>query len=628
MSAIFGQVQFDGAAIAADSFIASFAKLQSYGPDLSQHWIEGPIAAGRHLLRVAPSADHERPPTLIDGAVIVADAILDNRAELALALGLSSAQLAAASDTDLIRDSFLRWGESCVDHLIGDFAFAAIRPDRREVFLARDHIGARPLFWALRDRTFLFGSAIAGIVAFREWSWPIDERMVAEFLFSPITPVSKPFFRDVQAVPAGSSVSVHGGRVSTSRWWRPSASPSRDFKSKTDAAAACRTLLERAISDRTNTAGRIGAHFSGGIDSTGVAVIGARALRASGRSLVRGYAWSPSISEQYPADHPKDERGSIQQLADAEGVPIAFGVADGDNFLAFTQRPMEFDGDADLADEIPVLRAAGADGLRVMLSGWGGDEVFSAHGRGYLAALALKGRFARWKNFAHAYAPSLWRVLLPLLWRELVQPILPGPLYQLTSPYRHYIAQASFISNTLLQQNADLIEKRRASIKFGPDPNKNLLRHFTAGHITMRMESWAAWSAPSGFQYRYPLTDRRLIEFLFTLPPEHLFMNDQPRGLARAALTDCIPPTAGKEDIANERMRRDTRDAAWRMLAQQVVAGAFADDCPWLDMKAFRAQAMAPTDQSTPHDILLFAQISAAARIYHLYRRAVLNGWA
>lgn len=628
MSAILGRIELGGGLIDRAQFLACFQKLKPYGPDLSETWIDGANAVGRHLLRIAPAASYERLVGPIDGVVVVADAILDNREELAAELRLSPEQLANASDTELVRLCYLHWAEDCVHRLVGDFAFAAIHPHSQEIFLARDHIGSRPLFWALRDQSVIFATSIEAIVSFSEWRWTIDERIVAEYLLSPSV-VTKPFFLDIRAVPSGSSVALRGGRVVTKPWWRPSTRMAAPFKNSADAVAASRTLLERAVADRLNTDARIGAHFSGGIDSTGVAVIGSRALRARGRSLTRAYAWSPAISDQYPADHARDERRLIQNLANSEGIPVQFGVADCTNFMEFTRTPMELQGEADLADEIPVLRAARSDGLRVMISGWGGDEAFSAHGFGYLAHLALKGKLAKFKNFAHRHTRSLKRLefLLPLLWRQVIHPLLPNPLYQLTNPYRSHVRHGSFISDRLLQQHADLFEKRKASIKFGPNPSENLKTHICAGHITMRMESWAAWSAPHGFQYRYPLTDKRLLEFLFTLPPDQLFLNARPRGLARAVLADCIPPSASKSDIANERLRRDTRHAAWCALAGEVAGGFYDDDCPWLDTKAFREHATRPRSQGEAKNILLFAELFAAARIWALYRRAIRNGW-
>lgn len=631
MSGIFGRVELGGRPIDSASFLEAFDKLKSYGPDASETRIEGPLAVGQQLLRI--SAASPAGPQVIDadGVIVVADVILDNRDELSGALGLSPARLAAATDPELVHMSYLRWGEDCVDRLIGDFAFAVIRRQSREIFLARDHIGARPLYWARRGDTLIFGTAIEAIVSLKEWTWRIDERIVAEHLMCPLTPVSKPLFAEIDAVPAGGVVTIRDGRAASRRWWRPSTKPVRRFKSDDEAVAACRALLERVVRDRINTEGAVGGHFSGGLDSTGVAVIAARALRESGRSMTRGYSWSPPVSEVYPADHARDERGLIQGCADKEGIPIRFGVADGVNIIDFTRCAMEFEGVADLADEVPVVRAAHEDGLRVMLSGWGGDEAFSAHGYGYLANLALTLKLGRAKRFSGVYRRLLLRrplALFRLAWHQVLYPLLPGPLYRRLSPFRSYIRHQSYISGDLRRRHAGLASVRTpAFIKFGPNPNKNLMKHVTAGHITMRMESWAAWSGRFGFQYRYPLTDRRLIEFLFTLPPDQLFLKDRPRGLASAVLADYIPIPPTKDDIANERMRSAAREAFLRAMASEAANDGFTDDCPWLDKAAFLSGASSPVDQAEPNSVLAFAELMAAGRIWALYRRAARNGW-
>jgi asparagine synthase (glutamine-hydrolysing) len=621
-------VEFDGRPVDSAVFLKRFDTLAAYGPDLSEQWIDGPTALGRQLLRLSPASFHEKLDGPIDDLVVVADAVLDNRSELAAALDISSPTLAAISDTEIIRRAFRRWGPACVDRLIGDFAFAAVRPNAREVFLATDHIGARPLYWALRGQTLVFSTALKAIVDFTEWSWPIDERVIAEHLFYPLYPASKPFFSHIQTTPAGGSVFVKEGRATVETWWRPSTKATIKRRPD-DAIAECRTHLERAIADRVAVSGHVGAHLSGGVDSTGVSVIAARQLNAQNRSLRRGYTWSPPVSQDYPIGNWRDERDRINRLASGENIELRFGEADGSNMFAFLERPFELEGEADLADEIPVLRAAREDGLRVMLSGWGGDEAFSAHGRGYLASLVLSGQFKQAKRFAHTFARSLKRadVLLSLAWREVIYLMLPSMLSAQLSPYRNYFPHRSFISSALEKRHADLRHTRGAPIKFGIDPIANLKTHMTSGHVTMRMASWAAWSAPYGFQYRYPLTDKRLLEFLFTLQPEHLYMNDQPRGLARRVLADCIPESASKDDVANERFRRDARGATWSALATQVASGNFSDDCPWLDGEAFRRHALNPVDQSKPGNSMAFGELFFAARVWSFYRRAVGSGW-
>lgn len=624
MSAIFGRVELNGASIDRGAFLRAFAMTSPLGADLADYCIEGPAAVGHRLLRISAPLPNS-PLQCTDGVMLVADAVLDNREDLRHLLGASALDLTELSDSELIAQAFRRWGPNCVDKLIGDFAFAVIKPERREVFLTRDHIGARPLFWALRDRTFLFGTSICAIVSDETWRWPIDERVVAEYLLNPSFPVSKPFFQHVARLAPGSCLTLQNGQVRLKSWWKPSIRARR----ADDPIAKTKMLLEQAVRDRVASQGEVGSHFSGGLDSTSVAVLASRTLREQGRELAGAYAWSPDISDTYPPAQAKDERLRLRSLAQLEDVPVSYGAAGSINFLNFLERPIEFEGEADLADEIPVLEAARADHLRILLSGWGGDEAFSAHGHGFAGHLLLRGKLAALSAFVRAPPTSVARpkFLLGLVWRELLSPMLPDALYRFADPFRSKDKGPSLISGRLRAKHRALVAKRSGAIKFNQNPNANLKRHVTAGHLTMRMETWAAWSAPYGFQYRYPLTDRRLLEFLFTLPPDQLFLNNQARGLARAVVESITNLSAAKLDLANEALRRDTREAVWRALAEQVRRGDFAGECPWLDMNAFRAAALSPADQSESANIGRFADLFAAVRVWFLYRRALDNKW-
>ena len=91
-------------------------------------------------------------------------------------------------------------------------------------------------------------------------------------------------------------------------------------------------------------------------------------------------------------------------------------------------------------------------------------------------------------------------------------------------------------------------------IRLVSDPRTYLANLLSLGHLNMRMETWAAWSSEFGFQYRYPLLDRRIIEFILGMP-RHLFMADgQSRYLAREAIKDLVPEGLLKYDPANERI--------------------------------------------------------------------------
>jgi asparagine synthase (glutamine-hydrolysing) len=554
---------------------------------------------------------------------VMADAILDNCDELLRETAGSDSARHNLSAADVIARAWSKHGRASPVHLLGDFVFAVFDQRTQQLSLVRDHIGAKSLYWTRKGPIITFGASIAEVLQAGGLERVIGERSVAEYLAEAGRPVGGTFFQGVHAVPAGSLVEISGSGERTQRWWNPSTHVSIRLPKAADYVDAMRSLVDQAVRDRITDVSKVGAHVSGGIDSTGVGVIADRMLKERGGALAGAYTWSPDVSELYPAMAWHDERQRV--VAAAGDVPVRYGAADEHNFLAFLERPMELEGTADLADEIPMLKLAAQDGLDIMLAGWGGDEAFSAHGFSYMAHLILTVQPKRAANFARSQLRTLRKLkpLASLLWSDAIYPLLPNTLYQRFSPYRDYTPNMCFMSADLKQRYRHEIAARREQIRFGPNIGENIKRHLFYGHIGMRMETWAAWARPFGFQYRYPLTDRRILEFTMSIPPEALFMDDRPRGLALAALADALPPNIMKYDVANEKLRETTRHKAWLLIAERTRRGELLQgDCPWLDMAAMRACALNPKPQTEVKNVLEFAELFVAMRVWHMYQRS------
>src|SRR5664279_3722444 len=149
MTAIAGLWRFDGRPDAADGCARMLAAQEMYGPDARGEWSEGGIALGRRLMRLLPEDKFDRQPLIGGGGqyVLVADLRLDNREELAAALQIPDAMARGMCDAAILLAAFERWEEACVDHLIGDYAFALWDKNRRRLLLARDPLGTQPLHY-------------------------------------------------------------------------------------------------------------------------------------------------------------------------------------------------------------------------------------------------------------------------------------------------------------------------------------------------------------------------------------------------------------------------------------------------------------------------------------------------
>ncbi|MGY6552409.1 MAG: asparagine synthetase B family protein [Erythrobacter sp.] len=604
MSAILGRVSFDGAPVDRQGFRFAFDALCPARTVRSDWSVKGSVALGHH----DSGLDLAAPQPVIRGSLtLVADAALYNRDDLARALDCS---VDKTSTAELILEAYLRWGAAFLQRINGDFGIAIYDADKGELFLARDHIGARPLFWTKRGNEVLFATFLHGLTAFNDLRWPLSETRIARYLFKPHDHPLESFLDGVEAVGPGQWLRISAGQVTRQCWWDPDAIAPRTDLTSAAAQEELRALTEAAVRSRLPRNAPVGTHFSGGIDSTLVTILASKALQARGSNLAAAYTWSPPVGENYPDMGVYDERRLIAAQCEELGVPARFGAATPASFEALIMQPMELQGTADLADELPVIAQGQLDGIGVMLSGWGGDEVFSTHGNGHLAWLLRQGRLREVLRFARLYGGGLRRPhhMLGFLWRAVIVPMLPDPIYRRFSPFSNLYGGGVFPSASMraLYHNTETPPE----VRLLPDADAYMRQLLKMGHIAERMATWAAWSTNAGFEYRYPLADRHLLEFLLSLPPDIRFGDGTARYLAWHTFRSLLPRGVKKDDLANEKLRLDNRLGWWHMLAEDTQQGRLDASCPWLDMHALKATIC----QEPPSDFL--AQISAFARFY------------
>ena len=241
MGAILGHVSLNNKPVDENLFRSRFRKIRPFGAVNSSLIIKNVAGYGCHDLGLGGAA---LKPLQEGPFYIVADAFLYARKDLAKALRLSPS---AHSDTSLILKAFYRWGERCLNHLCGDFAFAIHNIDEKTIFLARDHIGSRPLYWSERNGLILFSSYIDGIVGFEDLSWSINEERVSRWLGNPNEIRPETFFDGIKAVESGHWVRLRPRRVEVSRWWDPESLTKQWGISPKDAVEEVLHLTRRAV---------------------------------------------------------------------------------------------------------------------------------------------------------------------------------------------------------------------------------------------------------------------------------------------------------------------------------------------------------------------------------------------
>ena len=204
MSGIAGMVAFDGASPTASEIEAMTAPLARRGPDGTHISVQNQAALGHTLLATTPEALVEVLPLTDDrtGCTITADARLDNRDELMIALNLTQ-ETRIIGDGELILRSYLKWGEQSPTKLLGDFAFAIWDPRSASLFCARDQIGMRQLIYHHEvGRQFVFATEPAAILALPDIDAPLNYDRVGDFLSNMEgADLTSTFFRGVFRLP-------------------------------------------------------------------------------------------------------------------------------------------------------------------------------------------------------------------------------------------------------------------------------------------------------------------------------------------------------------------------------------------------------------------------------------------
>ena len=557
MTAIAGIYHRTGQPADSQTVAPMMHALREYGRDGSRVWSESSIVLGQHSLHVTPQSLHEVLPlhNTKSQCCIVADVRLDNRDDLCEILSVDASDRADMPDSELILRAYEKWGVDCPDHLLGDFAFAIWDGRKQHLFCARDIMGVRPFFYHQDARQFTFASYILGVRAAG-----VSDELDLELLSASLRATSnyshgeRTLFAGIRKLQRAHSMVVTADGIKTWAYWDPDKLPDMTMASDEAYAEPLADLLQQSVEARMRSAFPVGAHLSGGLDSSAITVLAARRLKEQGKQLT-GYAWAAAPDEPLPrlADVPlgpreeiDDERRLIELIGELEGVPVSYSSVTGSDMLANRFIVPGTNDDAEFVHEIATRRQATADGVRVMLSGWGGDELITFNGRGYLADLLQRGQWLKLYRELSAWGalrnrpiwkPLITKAMYPLIpnwFLERFRPsLLPSGWNQQPLPG---MFQPEFAARLAA---ATPLPHNRARPGVG---GRNLQRLLLAReHMPRRIEGWACAGGRVGMTYAYPLLDRRIVEMALTIPEEQSWKNGWNRYVFRNAMNGILP---------------------------------------------------------------------------------------
>jgi len=404
--------------------VAQLAERQAHrGPDGAGSWDDGQRCALSHrrLAVIDLSPGGAQPMRDAGGRYAVSyNGELYNFRELRAELESYGHQFRSRSDTEVLLAAYAEWGLECLARLDGMFAFALWDATKRELLLARDRAGEKPLFYARRDGMFLAASELRALAALPGFAPRLDARGVFDYLALRYVPAPRSVLEDVQALEPGCALMVQADGSARrfpffvfDRAVDPNPQPIEETADALE-EALLRSIERRLISDVP-----LGAFLSSGVDSSLVCALAARRLKRELRTFCAGFDGAAS-----------DETAGARRIAEALGLPHQSYVLSSDDLLGavrnFGSHLDEPNGDRSCVPVYLLSREMRRE-VTVAVSGDAGDELFCGYPRyaGFdrlraerAPAEALEGYF---ESALPVFAPSLLKTLFAeeyTAWRE------------------------------------------------------------------------------------------------------------------------------------------------------------------------------------------------------------------
>ncbi|MGE3949104.1 MAG: asparagine synthase-related protein [Blastocatellales bacterium] len=345
------------------------------GPDDQRYQCLESVGLGHAMLRTTFESSGEQQPLSVDGLVwIVADARVDARLELIAKLsGDGSEDLPHKPDAELILRAYLKWGEECLDHLIGDFSFAIWDSRTNLLFCARDHFGIKPLYYALTPQSLIVSNTIDCVTRHPQVSRKVNELAIGDYLLwgSNEFPDTT-FYSDVNKIPPAHKLIYRQPGVKLERYWSLPIQEELHYRRQSDYIEHFIELLNLAVADRLRT-DKVAIFLSGGIDSPTIATSACENL-ISNQPLYKFEAFTAV----YDYLIPDQERYYSGLVSEKLGIPINYLACDEFRLFEGWDSP-ELRTPEPSYEPLSIIsltqyRQVSAD-YRVALTGHGGDVI-------------------------------------------------------------------------------------------------------------------------------------------------------------------------------------------------------------------------------------------------------------
>lgn len=541
------------------------------------------IALGhRRFSIIDPTPAGHQPFWAADGSVCAAfNGEIYDYVELRAELEREGIRFETRSDTEVLVQAFLRWGEECFERFIGFWALALYDRRREAILLARDRMGKAPLYVARRNGRLYWASEIDALRAAVGWdAFDVRSQAVSDFVVFKLRDVHyATFFDGIESFPRGSWAWVRDDATYSPQayWTIPSRRRTEREIPSRRAAEDLQGLLGEAVTLRLRADVPLGVELSGGLDSSAIAAVAA----SRGQSL-RAYTVSFPGTEW-------DEAPFAEAVARRWDGAIEYNVIEpahgdffdsADDFVAHMQEPLH---SPNVFTKHQIWLAMAERGLRVSLNGAAGDELFCGYPGiyliAYLSSLLERGKLARAHREASRFVEEPARVRSKLYWLRLAKAAFHSAKRRSNAlDARGAQRRSEARAKQLLSGVPPAIRERSGSIE------TLVAERATDWMLTywIRLGQQNSMSVP--IESRSPLLDHRLVELAFSLPVTYLIRDGWTKWILRQAVADILP-----DEVTFRRSKLGFPFPIQSWLAENkekffAAAGHVSEPCPYVDL--------------------------------------------
>ncbi|MHB1654062.1 MAG: asparagine synthase (glutamine-hydrolyzing) [Desulfitobacteriaceae bacterium] len=532
MCGIIGWVDWQQNLLEKQRILSKMTKtLVARGPDAEGYWAASDAAFGHRRLVVVDPVGGTQPMERKRGEhtyVLTYNGELYNTEDLRRELASRGYHFQGHSDTEVLLTSYMEWGPSCVEHLNGIFAFSIWDNVQKSLFLARDRLGVKPLFYFTAPGRLIFASEIKALLAHPDIPPIVDTGGLSEILLiGPARTPGEGIYRGISELKPGYFLMfTHEGLKSKPYWQLPS-HPHLDDPATT--VQTVRELFLDTVKRQLVSDVPIGTLLSGGLDSSAITAVAAEATAAMGKGSLSTYSVDYIDNDKYFQANdfqPNSDAPWIKKVSHHFGTQHHYSNFDTpdlvDGLIAATQA-RDLPGMADIDASLLLFSRDIKKTITVGLSGECADEVFGGY-PWFHRPEAINATTFPWA----LHRENFLQILSP----ELLERLHPGEY--IATRYEEALAEIPPLGNDLSNLSE---EERQKEIRLREISYLTLTRF-----MPTLLDRKDRMSMSSGLEVRVPFCDHRLVEYVWNVPWQVKNLAGREKGLLRMALHGILPP--------------------------------------------------------------------------------------